>query len=480
MINQILFKTYRKLDDDKYKELLDKSMFVFDANVLLDLYRLPLTSSKDLMKILTHQQISERIWIPFQVFLEYLSNRRTIIGDQKQTFNKVKKLIEDNLCEIDNLFTSLNKQISELKLKNRHALIDPDEFIDDDFFKPSKDKLNEILKNLEEKEKEHIDVNDSDKIQMELLALLDGKIGEPLNDENFNDVTKNGENRYSAELPPGYKDAKKAGNHYFQTKAYPRKFGDLFLWFELINKINADNLTHIIFVTSDTKEDWWAEKNGKRLGPRVELLDEIYTKCKSLEIFHMYELYNFMERTKEHFGIKIDEESIKDSKDLLDQYITSSEAEVKQTIVKGIDNLLNRETFNPPIFSLHIYFNGQFKLAFKDVIVETFNLHGLMLKMPVEKFHSIMTNLAEPFIHPYSTVTVKYQGKIDKFFRLSLKIEKYSDKINRIFIDESIVMSQINSGLTNFGSFEIWESSTYIEIVLTIRELKVLNIVPEF
>ena len=58
-----------------------------------------------------------------------------------------------------------------------------------------------------------------------------------------------------------------------------RKFGDFFLWKELLEH-GKEQKRPIIFVTDDKKEDWWLKVKGRTLGPRPELIAEfILARC---------------------------------------------------------------------------------------------------------------------------------------------------------------------------------------------------------
>ena len=43
-----------------------------------------------------------------------------------------------------------------------------------------------------------------------------------------------------------------------------KKYGDLILWYQIIDKAK-ESKKPIILISGDVKEDWWLEKNGKRI-----------------------------------------------------------------------------------------------------------------------------------------------------------------------------------------------------------------------
>ena len=90
------------------------------------------------------------------------------------------------------------------------------------------------------------------------------------------------------------------------------KFGDGIVWFQTIDYAKH-NKKPVIFVTGDTKVDWWRRKHGKTLGPKPELIDEIYTKAGVS--FYMYRVEVFIERAKEFLNVQVSEETIKEVKE---------------------------------------------------------------------------------------------------------------------------------------------------------------------
>ncbi len=126
---EVLLRVHRDPDDIDFNSIWDNGLFVFDSNVLLDLYRLPESASNDLIGVLRDDQLRQRIWIGFQVIVEFLNNRHEAISDQKNKFNTVRSLLEEASNQYDEVFEKLADELGKLKLKQRHSLIDPDKFI---------------------------------------------------------------------------------------------------------------------------------------------------------------------------------------------------------------------------------------------------------------------------------------------------------------------------------------------------------------
>ncbi|WP_186059628.1 PIN-like domain-containing protein [Burkholderia gladioli] len=315
----VLLRIHRDSDDIDFASIWEKGLFVFDANVLLDLYRLPETASNDLIGVLRNQKLEGRIWIAFQVIVEFLSNRHEAISDQKNKFHTVRGLLEEASAQLDEVFDKLSEELAKLKLKQRHSLINPEKFITPERISISKALIDEFLDDLAILEAKQTDVNDRDQIKDIVLQIFDGKIGDGFSRKELDELYKVAEKRYENNIPPGYKDKSKVGSYVVGDRDLVRKFGDLILWKEVIRKASQDNMEAIVLVTGDIKEDWWVEKRGKKLGPRKELLNEIYTEAPSVKTFYMYDTASFLRHAKSHLEVNVQDSSINQAKDLIEK-----------------------------------------------------------------------------------------------------------------------------------------------------------------
>lgn len=316
---ETLLKVHQDAENIDFKSMWNEGLFVFDSNVLLDLYRLPESASNDLINVLKNADFNNKIWIGFQVILEFLSNRHEAISDQKNKFNTVRGLVEDAISQYDEVFDSLSKELSKLKLKQRHSLIDPEKFITEDNISSGKAFLDTFIEELSILENKQSDVNDADKMKDIVLQIFEGKIGESLSKKDLEEIYKSGEKRYENNIPPGYKDKAKQGVYKVEDRDFVRKYGDLILWKEIIKKAGEGGHHYVVLVTGDVKEDWWLEKRGKKLGPRKELLNEIYTEAPNLKTFYMYDTSSFLRYAKSELSLEISDSSISQAKDLIER-----------------------------------------------------------------------------------------------------------------------------------------------------------------
>jgi|SRR6266853_4022594 len=178
--------------------LAEGSVVVFDANVLLNLYRYPAGASADLLALM--EKISQRVWIPFQAALEYQRNRLEVIAEQKRRFREVRKVLAKTASSLDN-------ELAALQLRKRHSTIDTTLLLNE--ISTAKDKFDLQLGELERSQR---DVFDADSIRERLDAIFESRIGSPPVDQAWLDkIAEEGRSRYKFQIPPGYRDQAKEG-----------------------------------------------------------------------------------------------------------------------------------------------------------------------------------------------------------------------------------------------------------------------------
>ena len=69
-----LYKKYY-LDSDKVQQILKSGIIVFDTSALLDLYYYSFDTQNEIFRNV-FKYLSNRLWIPSQVYFEYLKNRK--------------------------------------------------------------------------------------------------------------------------------------------------------------------------------------------------------------------------------------------------------------------------------------------------------------------------------------------------------------------------------------------------------------------
>ena len=120
--------------------------------------------------------------------------------------------------------------------------------------------------------------------------------------------------------------------------SYERKYSDYIVWSQLLEYAKENNLSDLIFVTDDNKEDWWLkvkQQGFKTISPRPELVGEI-TQETSVQRFHMYSSEGFLSYANKLLNIEVSEDAINEVRDVS----SAIEKEVKK------HKLLTVETAN--------------------------------------------------------------------------------------------------------------------------------------
>jgi len=174
----------------------------------------------------------------------------------------------------------------------------------DRFVKRIERAFTAIKRELNERKQEHPDLLEDDHLRDTITSLLEGKVGSPYSQEQLDEIYKRGKTRYERKIPPGYLDVNKEG---------VRKYGDLVLWFQVIDKVK-ETKEPIILVTDDRKEDWWWQSKGKTIGPRPELIDEMFSEAGGS--FYMYQADQFMKYAQKYLEREVKQEAIDEVRDI--------------------------------------------------------------------------------------------------------------------------------------------------------------------
>ena len=275
-----IYFEYNSLSEDELKELWGKATFVFDANVLLNLYRYSDDTREKFLEIM--MGLGKRVWLPYQVGLEFHKNRLTVISEQLQLHHSFLKGIDDIISEIEN--------------KNRNPFLSATLY----------EKLVSVKDELKSEVSERIKIFDqrlhNDQILEKINSIFAGRVGKIYEKDGLEKLFSEGEKRYKELIPPGYRDKSKQGND---------KFGDLVIWKQMINQA-SESKNSLLFITDDRKDDWWLEHKGKTISPHPVLLreffDETQQKC------HFYNPFQFLKYSNEYLGENINEDVIEEVK----------------------------------------------------------------------------------------------------------------------------------------------------------------------
>ncbi|HEY9038456.1 MAG TPA: PIN domain-containing protein [Roseovarius sp.] len=321
-----LFQSHLPENEEEVSAVWMDALIVFDANTILNLYRYSEKSRDELIDFL--KKIKNRVWIPEQAAYEVFNNRLSVISGQASSYDAAMKSIAD-------LRNSLRKD-------RAHP------FISEETMETLSTVLQSVESELKNNQEREIGRLRSDQILLDIIEIFDERMGEPFSTEQLEEIFDHGVERYLNKVPPGYKDAKKHPNP--ETVFDKRRvYGDLMIWKQISKKSKDDDIP-IIFVTDDKKEDWWLEHNGKKIGPRIDLLDE-FREITGKKLY-MYRPDQFLKHAKERLNSDVSTETI----DEINHTEEFRDAKVSQRSIGALDAWLNSGVtksthhLNPKIF----------------------------------------------------------------------------------------------------------------------------------
>lgn len=286
----------------------ENTIFVFDTNVFLNLYSYAKSTRDDFFELL--EAIKEKLWIPYHVGLEYQIKRLEVISREKRKFSDIEKA----LAKINGIF---DKDFNSLKLDTSFpALHEKTERLRKEIQK----SISHYNRSLTYWEKKQPCVRAHDDIRENIDRLFNSKVGEaPSSQEVIDDVEKDGENRFSKKIPPGFEDKDKGKNDgqphiFYNNLIYSRKFGDLHIWKQILNKAKSAEIENVVFITDDSKADWWytiSSSGEKQIGPLANLQAEIYNES-NISNFCMYNTSDFLKAGEDILDVKVEKETLTD------------------------------------------------------------------------------------------------------------------------------------------------------------------------
>ncbi len=274
------FKGYYKPQPEDFKKIWDDCVFVFDTNVLFDFYRY----SDDTVSVLfsIFEEIKEKIWIPHWVGLEY------------------HRGLEDRIKEQVEKYTSTLKDLSNFSDKIKTQREHP--FLSAELQEKAQVFYEEYNKELSNQKKRLKDLIIDNPVKEKLASLIGDNIGEALTKEEELEIIRLGDERLCNNIPPGYVDYKDKSK-----RPGLDKYGDYIIWCQILKEAKIRKKS-FIFITFDTKDDWYKVirfSNSKVLvGPRPELVEE-FIEASDANIW-LYPTPEFIDIAISHLKINIE------------------------------------------------------------------------------------------------------------------------------------------------------------------------------
>ena len=296
------FEAYRTVTDDDYRALFASGLVVLDTNVLLNLYRYHPETRQQLLNVL--DKLSARLWIPNQVMAEFWAKRESVLEDASDITSTVVALTKLSEQYMGRVREWTNR--AGLQEKATSALVE----VSKSAFDATIDKIrsladDKVLKMAEDTAK--------DPVLIRLQSILQGRVGKPLTDERKRaGVNHEAPQRFDDRRPPGYMDANKKNGD---------PVGDYLIWIELLQeavRLKVD----VLFVTGDTKEDWWRQERGHAKGPHPQLVEEMRNVAK-VRLF-MLRPESLLKHAGDLLeGVKVSPESVQDAQRVTARTVSS-------------------------------------------------------------------------------------------------------------------------------------------------------------
>ncbi len=353
------FAWQTRLSEDENKELWKEAIFVFDTNCLLDPYRVAHTSCDELLKVFEH--IKDRIWLPDQVHQEFHKRRRGEINRETSSREKAHKAIDKWLIEQDRVtpttVDTLKAWISAvgriINSELRPSFEQASKLLPKDFAKVLKEKLDLVdLSHLPSEEQ-------FDSILEKFIPIFKNR-GSPYNEDNLETILDECERRYSHLRD---KDIRKTEN----------KHGDCLIWKQILDYAKEQGKP-VIFITGDTKANWWLRENGES-SPRNDLREEFSNIVR--REFWMCSFDRFLERTEKYLGISVTQKSIQEVQEasivfidssLVDIYPEEPLERIQQLTLSNYSNGKNSEQISALLNILSTNFDIDFSTTHKTLI----------------------------------------------------------------------------------------------------------------
>ncbi|MDR0216774.1 MAG: PIN domain-containing protein [Comamonas sp.] len=287
------FPWYFSAEEKEINDIWSTGCLTVDANVLLDLYRYNPRTREDIINALATFK-GER-WLTYQTAEEFLRNRKKVIVEANSDYEnarkqvgEIKKKLEDAASKISS-YRLIPNSIGE-NLKNKiDAVIE--------------DNLSEI----ENAEKSHPKFLSDDEVLRTIEGIFSQPVGDEPSAEKMDSWKAEASRRIEQQIPPGYKDNNKDGDE---------KYGDYLFWAQVLEHANTKKQP-IVLVTSETKEDWWEKHSGKTVGPRKELLKEIFDFSGQRVL--IYQTHNFLKYSADRNKTNVSEKTLAEIKSVNEQ-----------------------------------------------------------------------------------------------------------------------------------------------------------------
>ncbi|MFE9820412.1 PIN-like domain-containing protein [Streptomyces sp. NPDC005773] len=254
-------------DDPERARFFTDGVVVLDTNVLLSLYEYTPSARRQVLDAL--RNVQSRLWLPHQVGLEFVQNRHRVITGRQKALQEGRRILQNKLRDAKTAVKEARSHTQRMLIKyaqDIQASNDLDAKISnraiEDLFSDWSATLGEQLSKLSEYDITISPGTAGDDVLSQVAILFGDRIADPPNPEQIRQrVEEASEYRFPNLIPPGFMDSGK--------ETALSSSGDFLLWEEAITHMAASgDRSHLLFVSNDTKEDWYQPKGEGRSAAR--------------------------------------------------------------------------------------------------------------------------------------------------------------------------------------------------------------------
>lgn len=262
------FEAYFRPTSTEFHDLWKTAVFVLDTSVLLNLYEWRRSSADEFFGAL--EALQDRLWLPHKVAVEFHARRHQKLRRLKEQYEKWR--------------TDARRLLSDLSDEKVHPHVSANAV------RRFSEGVDVVIKELEEWSPP--DSTDGDEILLRLVKIFDGRTGaaEP------SDYSRDSGQQSTA------------GDS--QQEARARHSADELIWEQLLRWATG-SARSVIFVTSDTQENWWNKDETRTLGPSIRKLQEFRQKVGKPCYF--YKTDKFLEHVRDWLEQPISDETIREA-----------------------------------------------------------------------------------------------------------------------------------------------------------------------
>lgn len=270
------FPGYYPLEGDDANELWNHGVIVLDSSILLGLFCIRQELASKILDIFEKELIKDKLWISYDSAWHYHKFVNEVIMKQIVSIDKMKYIMNQAVVLAKNELSY--PYFSSETLANLEAIVN---------------SLNSECDSQKEAQKAMLYNHE---LKQRIDRLFSDRVGAPYEIAQLEELYKQGENRYTKLIPPGY-----------TTSSYEDKrlrYHDFIVWQQMIMyAMNAHK--NIIMCTARLTEDWFYTIDGTPVISNSQIVNEFQEEAH--QSFRCYSLNIFLNELREHNLITSDE-----------------------------------------------------------------------------------------------------------------------------------------------------------------------------